>query len=218
MDKEYSIFRKFSTLEQVKEVEALLSKEGIDSIIADNVPSVDAMFGASSLNNKIEIRIKQSDFKKAEEILEQQAENLLNDIDKDYYLFEFTNEELYEILLKADEWNEFDYKLAQKILEDRGKSIDEELLNSLKTERLKQLAKPEGNQKPWIVVGYIFAIMGGFLGLIIGYFLWTSKKTLPNGQKVYSYSEKDRKHGKYLFYIGIIFFPIFFLIRFLYLL
>ncbi|WP_299436427.1 hypothetical protein [uncultured Maribacter sp.] len=207
MKENYSIFRKFPTLEQATELKDLLNENGIESILADNVPPVDVTFSGSTLNNQVEIRIKQSDFKKAEEILEQNAEELIDQIDKDYYLFEFTDEELYEVLLKSDEWNAFDYTLAQKILKQRGKSVDKELLNSLKNERLKDLAKPEGNQKPWIIGGYVFSILGGFLGLIIGYFLWTSKKTLPNGQKVYSYSENDRKHGKYIFYIGLIIAP-----------
>ncbi|AXT59167.1 hypothetical protein D1816_01985 [Aquimarina sp. AD10] len=213
MGKEYSIFRKYSTLDQAKQIESLLSKEGIESIIADNAPTIDSTFGASPLNNEIEIRIKQIDFEKAEKILEKQAQNLITEVANDYYLFEFTNEELYEILLKSDEWSEFDYTLSQQILRDRGKSINTELLNSLKTERLKQLSKPEENQKSWIFAGYFFSIIGGMLGLIIGYFLWTSKKTLPNGQKVYSYSEKDRKQGKYIFYIGLVVFPTSFLIR-----
>ncbi len=207
MKENHSIFRKFSTIEQATELKDLLNENGIESILADNVPSVDVTFSGSTLNNQVEIRIKQSDFKKAEEILEKNAEELIDQIDKDYYLFEFTDEELYEVLLKSDEWNAFDYTLAQKILKQRGKSVDKELLNSLKNERLKDLAKPEGNQKPWIIGGYVFSILGGFLGLIIGYFLWTSKKTLPNGQKVYSYSENDRKHGKYIFYIGLIIAP-----------
>ncbi len=213
MDKEYSIFRKYSTLDQAKQLESLLSEESIESIIADNAPTIDSTFGASPLNNEIEIRIKQIDFEKAEKILEKQAQNLITEVANDYYLFEFTNEELYEILLKSDEWSEFDYILSQQILRDRGKSVNTELLNSLKTERFKQLSKPEENQKSWIFAGYFFSIIGGMLGLIIGYFLWTSKKTLPNGQKVYSYSEKDRKQGKYIFYIGLVVFPTSFLIR-----
>lgn len=95
------------------------------------------------------------------------AENLINEIDKDYYLFEFTNEELYEILLKSDEWSAFDYTLTQKILSERGKPVDSGLLHSLKKERLKELAKPEDNQHSWIIGGYLFAILGVFLGLII---------------------------------------------------
>lgn len=213
MKENYSIFKKFLTLEQANEVKELLKENGIESLLADNVPPVDVTFSGSTLQNEFEIRIKQSDFKKAEKILEKDAENLIDQIDKDYYLFEFTDEELYEILLKPDQWNALDYTLAKKILKQRGKPIDKELLNSLKNERLKDLAKPEENQKPWIIAGYIFSLLGGFLGLIIGYFLWTSKKTLPNGQKVYSYSANDRKHGKYIFYIGLIITPIALLLK-----
>jgi hypothetical protein len=207
MKENYSIFRKFPTLEQASELKDLLNENGIESILTYNVPPVDVTFSGNTLQKEIEIRIKQADFKKAEEILEKNAEELIDQIDTDYYLFEFTDEELYEVLLKSDEWNAFDYTLAQKILKQRGKSVDKELLNSLKNERLKDLAKPEGNQQPWIIGGYVFSILGGFLGLMIGYFLWTSKKTLPNGQKVYSYAENDRKHGKYIFYIGLIIAP-----------
>ncbi|WP_299383201.1 hypothetical protein [uncultured Lacinutrix sp.] len=213
MKEEYSIFRKFPTLDQAIELRNLLKENEINSILDDNVPPVDITFSGSTINNQIEIRIKQSDFKKAESILEKDAENLINEVNKDYYLFEFTNEELYEILLKSDEWSVFDYTLAQKILTQRGKPIDKDLLNSLKNERLKELEKPEGNQKPWIIGGYFFSIIGGFLGLIIGYFLWTSKKTLPNGKKVFSYSKNDRKHGKYIFYIGLIVIPTLFLLN-----
>ncbi|REE24259.1 hypothetical protein DFQ09_10424 [Winogradskyella pacifica] len=207
MEDNYSIFRKFPSLEQASELKALLNENGIETILDDNAPSVDVTFTGNTLQNEIEVRIKQTDFQKAESILEKEVENLIETIDKDYYLFKFTDEELYDILLKSDEWNAFDYTLAQKILIQRGKPIDKELLNSLKNERLKQLAEPEGNQKPWIIAGYFFAVLGGFLGLIIGYFLWTSKKTLPDGQKIHTYAENDRKHGKYIFYISLVIAP-----------
>ncbi len=142
MEENYSIFRRFPTLEQATELKDLLKESGIESILADNVPSVDITFSGNTLNNQIEIRLKQTDFKKAEEILEKRARDLIDQIDKDYYLFQFSDEELYEVLLKSDEWNVFDYTLAQKVLKQRGRSIDKELLNSLKNERLKNLAKP----------------------------------------------------------------------------
>lgn len=208
MTEEYSIFRRFSDIEQANELKIALNEQGIETIVDDNSPPVDVTFtGGGAINNKIEVRIKQSDFDKAELILEKIAETQLSDIDTSYYLFEFTNEELFDILLKYDEWNEFDYALAQKILKDRGKSVDKELLESLKKQRLEELAKPEGNQRPWIIGGYFFAFMGGFLGLVIGYLLFTSKKTLPNGEKVFSYAKKDRIQGKYIFYIGLVVFP-----------
>ena len=96
---------------------------------------------------------------------------------------EFTDEELYDVLLKSDEWNKFDYTLAQKLLSDRGKSIDEELLNSLKKQRLEDLAKPDEGQKPWIIAGYFLALLGGFIGLIIGLFSMDRKKNASKWAK-----------------------------------
>ena len=78
------------------------------------------------------------------------------------------------------------------------------MLEALKEQRIIDLAKPEENQVTWIIAGYFFAIIGGLLGIIIGYSLMNSKKTLPNGVQVYSYNNKDRKHGKNIFYIEII--------------
>ena len=116
MEDNYSIFRKFPSLEQASELKALLNENGIETILDDNAPSVDVTFTGNTLQNEIEVRIKQTDFQKAESILEKEVENLIETIDKDYYLFKFTDEELYDILLKSDESNAFDYTLAQKIL------------------------------------------------------------------------------------------------------
>jgi len=208
MKEEYSIFKQFPTIEQAKEVQLLLNENNIETVIGDNAPPVDITFTGDTLRNEIEIRIKQSDFEKAHIIIEKENEISIEDVDQDYYLLQFTNEELYEILLKSDEWGAFDYSLAQKLLIQRGKSVDKELLSALKKERIKDLSKPEENQKPWIIAGYLFAVLGGFLGLIIGYSLWTSKKRLPNGQRIYSYLPNDRNHGKYIFFIGLVVFPI----------
>ena len=200
-------------MELAQELTALLHDHSIETEIADNSAPVDSNFGGSPLQYNIEVRIPVDDFEKAEQILKKEAESLIDNIDKDYYLFSFEDDELYDILLKPDEWNEFDYALSQQILKQRGKKVDQELLNSLKKQRLEDLSKPEGNQRAWIMAGYFFAFMGGFLGLVIGYLLWKSKKTLPNGQKVFSYEGKDRVHGKYIFYISLIIFPVLLLTR-----
>jgi len=141
-------------------------------------------------------------------IQDDNADEILMNLNRGHYLFEFTNEELYEILEKPDEWNYIDYKLAQKILKERGKDINENLLASLKEERVTELSKPERRYSFWIIVGYISSLLGGLLGLAIGWILWTMKKTLPNGERIYVYSESDRRHGKIMFMIGIIIFPI----------
>ena len=215
MTENFIAFKNFLTRIQAKEVEMLLNKNNIKTVLADNIAPVDITFSGSTLQNQYEIKIDPADFAKAQEILEKDTESLLNQVDKDYYLLSFSNEELYDVLLKSDEWNVFDYKLAQKLLTERGKNIDPDMLASLKKERLKILAKPEENQKPWIMAGYLFSLLGGGIGIVIGYSLWTSKKTLPNGERVYSYNDADRNHGKTIFILGTIIFPLALLIRIL---
>jgi len=213
MAENLTVFRNFPTLIQAQELQTLLNENNIKTVLADNIAPVDVTFSGSTLLNQYEIRIDSLDFEKAEAILEKDAENVLGKIDQDYYLLSFTDEELYEVLLKSDEWNIFDYKLAQKILTNRGKTIDPEMLASLRKERLKILAKPEENQKPWIIAGYLFSFLGGGIGIVIGYSLWTSKKTLPNGERIYSYNDTDRQHGKMIFFIGLIVFPLALIIK-----
>ena len=89
------------------------------------------------------------------------------------------------------------------------------MLASLKKERLNILSKPEENQRPWIIAGYLFSFLGGGIGIVIGYSLWTSKKTLPNGERIYSYNNADRKQGKTIFIIGLIVFPLALIVKIL---
>jgi len=49
--------------------------------------------------------------------------------------------------------------------------------------------------KGWIIAGYIFALMGGLIGLAIGSYLQGAKEKLPNGVKVKKFDDKTRKHG-----------------------
>lgn len=196
----------------------LLEDEGIGCILGDNIPPFDLTFSGSTVLHEYEIRIHPTDFERAHEILEDWARNLMYDVDKDHYLFEFKDEELYEILLKPDEWSTHDYTLARKILEQRGVVVDEGLLKSLRKERIKELAQPEKGQRVWIATGYIMVLLGlvffyaWFFGLIIGYFLWKSKKTLPNGERIYTYSLTDRTQGRMIFVLSLILLPIYLVI------
>ena len=53
-----------------------------------------------------------------------------------------------------------------------------------------------------MIAGYVLAALGGIVGVFIGHHLNTTKKTLPNGQRVYIYNADDRAHGKWIFFLG----------------
>ena len=128
----------------------------------------------------------------------------LNNVDENYYLYEFSDEELIEIVLKKEEWNKFDYLLAQKILKDKGKEINSDLLNVIEKQKIEELTREEKLPKMWIYFGYFFAVIGGFLGVLIGYYIMTYKRTLSNGESVYLYKKEDRKQGQNILICSII--------------
>lgn len=207
------IFKKFSNKKQAIELSKLLEKNGVYNELIENKSSLDSSF-SSVLLEDFEIKINESDLKKSEEIVFTDSEDLIKGLQSDYYLFSFEDEELIEIIEKKDEWNVLDYRLSIQLLKSRGIHFSEEDLHKRAENRINQLKKTEKGQKPWIIAGYVFAFFGGFLGFIIGYFLWKQKKSLPNGERVFEYDVKDREHGVKILILSIlaIFFQILFFI------
>ncbi|RZJ60073.1 MAG: hypothetical protein EOO45_24870 [Flavobacterium sp.] len=203
MEEKYATFKKYPDAAQARELQQYLISNGIECLFADVSPTLDSSFSSSHLK-EYEVQLKPEDFEKAHGLLEKHAEEMVAALGEDYYLFSFTDEELYEVIVKQDEWSEFDYVLARKLLADRGKAIDEMELRTMRVQRIEELAKPQENHMGWIAAGYIMALLGGFFGIIIGYVIWTSGKTLPNGQYAYTYTHSGRKQGKIIFILGIV--------------
>ena len=165
------------------------------------------------LEKEFIIKVKQMDFSQVNQLVEAIAVESLKEVESDHYLFSFSDGELYEIMTKPDEWSAFDYQLTKKILRERGKSIDDDFLHSLKKTRIEDLSKQEESQKSWIVLGYAFAIIGGIIGIFIGWYMMSQEKTLPNGQRIALFKDEDRQHGIRIFYIGIVMFVIMVFLR-----
>jgi hypothetical protein len=167
--------------------------------------------------NDIRIMLSPDDFAKADKILGDYYENLLNSVSKDYYLFTFSNTELLEILRKQDEWGDLDYQLAQNILKDRGKEVSQAELKYLKENRIEALSSPPKSQIELVLLGYAIILFGGFafffglklwafwfpLATIFGALLSKTKKTLPTGEIIYFFNLNDRKHGNIIFVLGL---------------
>ena len=174
----------------------------IDYIISETTTPAPLLPNSEPIK-EFTIKLRKGDFDKAENIIIEISKKQIEGIDSDYHLFQFTDEELMEVIFKSDEWSPLDLVLAQKILKERGKEIDIIQTSKLKQERLVELSKPDKSETLWIVLGYIFSLFGGILAIIIGWLLLSQKKTLPNGVRVYANSPSDRKHGNRIFLLGI---------------
>lgn len=203
MSQGYTTFKKFPDAGQARSLQALLIDNGIECLFINSSQQLDSSFSGDLLK-EYEVQLKPEDFEKAEKFLEEYTQNMFNGVEEDYYLLSFTNEELYDVVLKKDEWSEFDYMLARKLLSERGKAIDDDEVKALRKQRLEELAKPDANHIGWIIAGYVFALLGGFFGIITGYVISSSKKTLPNGDVVHTYTPQDRAHGRIILMVGLI--------------
>jgi len=158
------------------------------------------------------IYIHEDDFKKANLILEKQAEEIISNIDKDYYLFSFTNDELYDILFKKDAWSQIDFQLSKQILIERGETISQEILDQLERSRINEIVSEKQIASSMLIyAGFVAAILGGIIGIMISLTL-TSKKVLPNGKKTYNYCDRNVKEGKMMMNVAILFIVLYFIL------
>jgi hypothetical protein len=210
MSSEFLTFQRFKDAEQAKMLTSLLDEAGIVYEVEDVSPTFDVTFAGSKLDNELLMKLQAEDFAKADTLLLKAGEAQLETTDENYYLYDFSDEDLIEIVLKPDEWSRFDYVLAQKILQERGKDIRPEVLALIKSQRLKELAKPQKEAKTWIIAGYFLAFMGlggGVMGIVaffMGLNFMLLKKTLPSGERIYSYSPDTRWHGLIIMLLSIL--------------
>ncbi|MBS1663859.1 MAG: hypothetical protein JST68_22630 [Bacteroidetes bacterium] len=205
MTEAFRTFQKFNDPELAAIIAGKLQELGIETEIVDESANFDPSYANNSFEPTIHLKIKADRFDRAHAVLEEYYQQQVDDVPSHYYLLSFSNRELMEIIAKPDEWGHFDYALAQKLLAERGHPVTPSTIETLKEQRIEELAKPEPekNQTTWIVLGYFFSVFGSFPGILIGYLLAFTHKTLPNGQNVHLYSPATREHGRKIFFIGL---------------
>jgi Rps23 Pro-64 3,4-dihydroxylase Tpa1-like proline 4-hydroxylase len=198
-------YQMFHVQQEAESLKDFLIEKGIDCFVKDTTPRFDPSFANNESQKEFRVMVLPEDFDRANQAQLAYYQQFVEEIDADYYLLDFTDEELFTILEEPDKWSKYDFVASQKILADRGRTIDQEQIQKLKEQRLEQLAKPEDKQGFWVFVAYFCSFLGGFLGILIGYHFCWHKKSLPNGNQVFAYTNNIRKHGYYVFVIGWVF-------------
>ncbi|PWL27128.1 MAG: hypothetical protein DCO96_12385 [Fluviicola sp. XM-24bin1] len=200
---DYSL-RKVRSPQEAEAIVMALAEKGIPAQMILDGGIMDPIFIGNTPQNKYEILVQEDDKVAADKIFWELAEASIKEIPKDYHLYQYSDTELKQILVESIDWNELDVLLAEKILRDRNVELNFTEIDKSREDRKKQLAEPQSGQEAWIVIGYIFTLLGGFVGLLLGYSFWKAKKRMPDGEKTYAYSASVRTHGKIIFFIALI--------------
>ncbi|GAA3989564.1 hypothetical protein [Hymenobacter antarcticus] len=158
----------------------------------------------NATDTRFVVRLHLADFERARQVEDEENEALMAEAAPDHYLFGFSDDELFDILVKPDEWNSYDVSLARHVLRQRGREVSPDTVQLLRRHRVAEMAKPEPSQKTWIVAGYLFAAVGGILGMAIGWHLHYHKKMLSDGTQVRAFSARDRLHGFRILLLGVV--------------
>lgn len=201
---EFIAYEKFDTISEVREFIELLKVNNIPYELEDNIEGFDVSFANNELNGGYGVKLLQWDFIRVNELRNQIDIPEVHEIGPDYYLFDFTDDELIELIAKQDEWSPFDFQLAQKILTDRGREIKAHEIAGFKEQRIQELTEPEKPNRALIATGYVLAFFGGIIGIGIGWHLRSNKRTLPNGERVHTFAKSDRDRGTAMIIIGVI--------------
>lgn len=198
-------FKRFHTAEQAAEIVSILQGHQIPVTYEEEVVLVDSVYIGQNFDQRHLVKIRSQDFTRADALLKSLITVSPEEVEPDYYLLSFTREELQDVIAKKDEWGDFDYALALRLLEKQGITYTPEQLHLFNNNRINSLSQPQELPGHLALIGYLsplilfvplpFVGILSCLGIFIGAFVRLTKKTLPDGARVLAFSPASRAQG-----------------------
>lgn len=193
-------YRIFETKEELQDLEELLKENNLKYFIQESNDIAD---------KKYLLQISPDDFQKVDELCETLVDIDLDKLPDDYYLFEYQDEELVEILLNRSEWSEFDYVIARRILSQRNVNLndypvlnihkDNVKIESIDTEFIEESFGTEN-----LVMSYLLALLFGPYFLVRYFVIITAKERLEDGSLAFKYHKNLRSNAIAICFIGFV--------------
>ena len=185
----------------------LLQKNDIPYELIEESNQLTNVFLGESLDQLYVLKIPAEQFNKVNQILASEASVDFKKEGFIHYFSDFSKDDLINVLNSPNDWNSYDTEIARLYLER-----DYQITKTASSKYADSYI-PESISLQWLVVGYISSF--SIIGLIGGSLVRTSKKTLPNGKRVFIYDKSTRLHALIIFCIGVIGTTFFFLRIFL---
>lgn len=222
----YSSFQKFTSQAEADEMVQVLSANGIPAVVEKDQEVLDKNFVGTQYDVYYRVMIAAADFDRAWQVLIAAAHVNLDEVPADYELLSFTKDELLDVIAKPDEWGAYNYNIAIALLRRQNVDIDMEKVTAIKQAHIAEISRNRELSGSWYGGGYAFSVLAilcyimgmrgayfwlygfyylpGTLGIILGIYIRFVRKTLPDGKRIYAFSNRARIHGLVMIILGII--------------
>lgn len=133
--------------------------------------------------------------------------SIQNTLPADYYLNDYTNDELLAIISMPEKWHFRDWVFAKLLLQQRKVDINENFLRRWQAEHAAIAYKPQHLKASLKVLLPIFCLLLAFslniftfaFFIPFPFYVWQGKTTLLDGSKKYTYDDSSRTWGAFVF-------------------
>ncbi len=204
----FAVYRTFADKQQLLDFVAQLDSYGILSRTNDSSTQLDAsLIGAKMPVFSAEIMRK--DFKTVNAILAKEIQDNYTDEQlEDHYLNDLSDQELYGIIEKPDEWTQESIIIARMLLQLRGITVTDDTVEKNRQNAISKLKQTREVSQKWIVFyavsgalsGFWFFFIWGILTAVgMGIYYISSRETDIDGNIYQVFGPKTRKGGIAIF-------------------
>lgn len=168
MDK-FVEFRRFSDIEKVTELTTLFEENRIEYKVVDRTLKFKIVANEDTWENRYILKIRESDFEKANGLAYDLQVNEKTEALSDHYLYTFSDEDIIDAILNPENYTHSEIILARKISDERNLVITSNTVNSIR-ERNKR--SKEKNSVEMYKVASWFLTLAAFSYLNSVFFLF----------------------------------------------
>lgn len=205
-------FRTLYSEEAANQMAQFFEQHQIPCKLGADMRKRDHIFIGGIMDFEYYVQIEPDDFDRANQLLDQEAEGELKDVPDDYYLYDFTMEELQAVRNDRSKWSNLDYVLAGKLLQEKqSASLTPEAAAPAKTAAptTTVIREPRAHTLLEIVLlglGYALLFFYPLIPVVGGLLIARTKKPVAGGKTQYEFSQPSRVLGYILSVCGLLFF------------
>ncbi|MEO0580921.1 MAG: hypothetical protein AAF135_01745 [Bacteroidota bacterium] len=207
MSEKLKPYKIFDDAEEVKALALWLQDKGILYELERHAPGMGAeFFGTAGAKEEFILRIPDSAVEVMYEKFEEEAAHEFQYLPGDFYLLEYTDEELFEVIQNPKDWHPRLYYYAVFLLRERDYEITDE---QLREHRTPSFAPPKRGPKTGLLTLLmiyltLMSVVLAPIGFGLCFYMMNAKQPDTSGSQHFRFHASSRKTAKWLLIASLI--------------